>query len=366
MRITTTSYFLLSAVLLLVGGANAFSPPAKLSNTNMNRCTSYTCLNAIGALAKKAKQADLRKYVESGIEDSVMEKYNILKEALAKDEINLQDSSISPGPLQQTLTKRKGTITVIAEFKRRNDAIESGIISDIFDPQILSSTFREFGASAVAVMADERMGGCTYDDLAIFIEEQRRAKTKVPGPLSVINNDLIIDELQIARTAAMGASACVLTYDVLGEEQLELLLKATKAVDLEGIVAVSTKEEAQKAVEVGARILLVTCSDDPDAKAEIVSDLQVPEGQQVCTIANILTRKNQQLQEIEDAWALRDKGFQSVWVGEALYKAGNNEAEHPGAVIKSMRSKSSLRWASPKARSGKGEGAREYLGDILM
>jgi indole-3-glycerol phosphate synthase len=31
-----------------------------------------------------------------------------------------------------------------------------------------------------------------------------------------------------------------------------------------------------------------------------------------------------------------------------------------------MKAKSSVKYASPKARSGKGEGAREYLGDILM
>ena len=164
----------------------------------------------------------------------------------------------------------------------------------------------------------------------------------------------------------MGAAACVIPLEVVGEEQLEVLLKAAKAVDLEGIVAVTSKEEAQKAVDIGARLLLVNCLGAAEEKAAIVEDLSVPEGQQVCTLANILTRKNNQFQEIEDAWALRDKGFNSVWVGDALYKAGNDASESPGAVIKAMKAKSSLKWASPKARSGKGEGAREYLGDIMM
>ena len=164
----------------------------------------------------------------------------------------------------------------------------------------------------------------------------------------------------------MGAAACVITLEVVGRDQLEVLLKAAKAVDLEAIVAVKSKEEAQKAVDIGARMILVNCLDDPEEKAAIVKDLKVAEGQQVCTLANILTRKNNQYQEIEDAWALRDKGFNSVWVGDALYKAGNEASESPAAVIKSMKSKSSLKWASAKARSGKGEGAREYLGDIMM
>jgi indole-3-glycerol phosphate synthase len=70
--------------------------------------------------------------------------------------------------------------------------------------------------------------------------------------------------------------------------------------------------------------------------------------------------------EVEEAWTCRDKGFKSAWISDALYKSGNSEVEHPGAIIKSMASKSSVRWASPVAKSGRGEGAIEYLGNILM
>ena len=72
------------------------------------------------------------------------------------------------------------------------------------------------------------------------------------------------------------------------------------------------------------------------------------------------------LAEVEETWACRDFGFNCVWISDALYKAGNSVNEHPGAIIRSMAAKSSVRWASPVARGGKGEGAREYLGDIIM
>ena len=321
-----------------------------------------TSLHAIGALAKKAKEATLRQYIANGIEDSVMDKYNIIKETLAKDDES--SGSIAVGPLQQTLTKRKGTITVIAEYKRKLS--DSGYISDVFEPAIMSREFREFGACGIAVMADERMGGCTYEDLAIFVEDQRRSKNEVPGPLPIINNDLIIDELQIAQSAAYGASAITLTLNIIGAEESAKLLKAARAVDLEVIVAVSSKEEAQQAVDAGARIISVINVDGAEEKAKVIEDLSVPEGDTVTTIANILHRENKGLEEVEECWACRDKGFNCAWVSDALYKAGNSEVEHPGAIIKSMTSKSSLRWASPVARSGRGEGAREYLGDIMM
>jgi indole-3-glycerol phosphate synthase len=276
-----------------------------------------------------------------------------------------EESQWEPGPLQQALTKRKGTITVIAEYKRKTDQCETGYIGDVFDPELLSPTFREYGCSGIAVLADARMGGCTYDDLQAFVEEQRRAQNEVPGPIPVINSDLIVDEIQVARTAAYGASACVITLGVAGPDALPSLLDACRAVDVEAIVAVSSSEEAQIAVDLGARILSVT-ADGVDAKVAAVQDLRVPDGHHVCKIANILAKNNKQLQEIEEAWALRDQGFQCAWVSDALYKGGADSVEHPGAIIRSMKSKSSLKWASPKAYSGKGEGAREYLGDILM
>jgi indole-3-glycerol phosphate synthase len=353
---------LLATALLATSKVQPFAPGAAFVRSLSPKCqqTSSTSLFAIGVLARRAKEADVRKYCEEGVEDSVMEQLKLIKDA--GDAVELGTGE--PGPLQQVLTRRKGTITLIAEYKRKIEG--AGYIDNVFDPEILSPTFREFGASGIAVMADERMGGCNYKDLAAFIEEQRRARNEVPGPLMVINNDLIVDEIQIARTAAIGAKGVVLTLNVIGEDLASELLKAAKAVDIEAIAAVFTKEEAQTAVNLGARIIMVNNVEGPEDKIGVIEGLEIPEGQQVCTIANILARKNKQLEEIEEAWVCRDKGFNAVWVSDALYKAGADATEHPGAIIKGMLAKSSVKWASPKARSGKGEGAREYLGDILM
>ena len=334
-------------VAFFASSCAAFAPSLSTSTRARPSTRKTTPLFAIGALAKKAKQADLKKFVEGGIDDSIMAVYKKMKAAMGDVDLSNQ----SPGPLQEALTKRKGTITVIAEFKRRNSEAENGYIrTDIFAPELLSPIFREYGASACAVMADERMGGCTYDDLAVMIEEQRRARTEVPGPIPVINNDLIVDELQVARSAAMGCVACVINLAICGPEDTLTLLKASKAANIEAIVAVSSAEEAQQAVDLGARLISVIYVDGVDGKVDVVKDLVVPDGQQVCTIANILARNNKQLQEIEEAWALRDKGFNAVWVGEALYKSGADFSEHPGAIIRSMKSKSSVKWASPKGR----------------
>lgn len=267
------------------------------------------------------------------------------------------------------LTKRKGTVTVIAEYKRKLD--KGGFIDEIYDPEILSPTFREFGAAAIAVMADDRMGGCSYDDIKLVKKEQNIAIGDMPGPCFLISNDLIVDDIQIARSAVAGCNAVVLNYGVLGEERLAKLYKSAAKLGLDSIVVVDTTEQAQSAVNIGATILMVTVSSAveelaPKERISQLDSLEVPEGTKICRIANIVTRDDKGLQEVEDSWVCRDVGFQAIWAADFLYKSGNDSIEHPGAIINSMKAKSSVKWASVKARGGKGEGAREYLGDILM
>jgi hypothetical protein len=124
-----------SSILLLNNRSNAFAPtPPSFARAVVTERLS-TSLNAWGALTKKAKKEDLRKYVESGIEDEVMAKYNLIKEKAA--DIDLVNQT--PGPLQEALTRRKGTLTVIAEYKRK---IQSGYVNEIYDPEVLSPSFR--------------------------------------------------------------------------------------------------------------------------------------------------------------------------------------------------------------------------------
>jgi len=350
------------ALFLALCGASAFSPvafvaPQKRQQQQQQQQQS-SALYAIGVLARKAKEADIRKYCEAGVPDDVMEQYKKIKNAAG--DITLETE---PGTLQTLLTKRKGTITVIAEYKRKVE--NGGFIDEQFDPEILSPTFRDYGASAIAVMADERMGGCTYADLAAFVEEQRRSRNEIPGPVLVINSDLIVDEVQIAQTAAVGGKAIVVVFGAVGEEKTADFLKAAQAVDLETIVAVTSKVEAQKAVDLGARMIMVNVA-GLDDKLACIDGLEIAEGRKVTIIATIFARNDKSLDEIEEAWGCRDKGFNAVWVSDVLYKNGVDSGEHSGAILKSITAKASLKWASPKAKSGKGEGAREYLGDILM
>ena len=360
LAIALTAVALSSSSLVHSFAPTISQPQHQTSSTNQRR-TTKTSLNALGVFVRKAKEADVRKYCEDGPPESVLA---LLKQINDNKDDATTNANNQMGELQTTLTKRKGTITIIAEYKRKLEG--SGFMSEILPPELLSPVFREFGAAAVAVLADDRTGGCTYDDIKMVVEEQEEARGDVPGPLPVISSDVIVDEIQIAQSAEAGAKAITVTYGVVGSEKVAQFINDASILGLEVIVNVGNADEAQGAVDAGASIISVCGVNGADDKYAVIENLVIPEGRQVCTIANILAKDNKALEEVEEAWICRDKGFNCVWVSDALYKSGNDPVEHPGAIISSMKAKSSVKYASPKARSGKGEGAREYLGDILM
>ena len=168
----------------------SFSPIARpVPTPPVVQTSSSTSLDAIGVFVRKAKEADVRRYCESGPSAAVLALLQQIKDA-RHDEDELTKHDV--GELQSLLTKRRGTITVIAEYKRKLDG--SGFVSEVPPPETLSPVFREFGAAAVAVLADERVGGCSYDDVVTILEEQQEAAGDVPGPLPVISSELVVDE----------------------------------------------------------------------------------------------------------------------------------------------------------------------------
>jgi indole-3-glycerol phosphate synthase len=351
-------------------------------------------LYAIGSLVKKAKLLEIQKMKEQPLPPDVAEHYTRIQQYVPGSSV-----SAAVGPLQQALTKRKGTLTVIAEYKRRPQ----------WDLELLSPMLRKAGATALAILADVRMGNCTYSDLQKLLEEQRRIRlgNLIPGPMFVVNSDIIVDSLQIAQTAALASSeadrvaAVVLQYSILVPSDnkdtsiLSELLQATRAVGLEAIVTVTNAEQAQTAIASGASIICTMASPldvTPDMIASAATtnttnnvfvDAQlgcipsesfgVEDIPPVCYLAYVPVKtEDSQWTEIEDVWYLRDTHrFQGVYVSDVLYQGaasmGSNDAlEHPGSILQAMRSKSSRQWGVVTTQSGRGEGAREYLGDILM
>ena len=238
-----------------------------------------TSLDAIGIFVRKAKEADVRRYCEKGPPESVLSLLKRIRDAADAESDYVDDDNdhapprMEVGRLQSLLTKRRGAISIIAECKRLLPG--SGFLADAPAPELLSPVFCKFGASIVAVLADEQSGGCTYDDVATIVREQDGAADKVPGPLPVISSDLVVDEVQAARARDSGAVAVTITIGLVGTEVARRLVRAARALDMELIVVVSTPKEAVSAVsECGTSIVCVFGGvDGAEAKRDVTSSL---------------------------------------------------------------------------------------------
>lgn len=319
---------------------------------------------------------------------------DVLKKILARKETevaNLKaeiDASGGDHPVAKMLAKKgstqrkkaffsaldlpEGTLTVIAEVKRRSPS--KGQIAEIKDVGILSRVYYEGGAGAISVLTDLEGFGGTMEDLKNVVRVQATFKGNYPDPCPVLRKDFIIDEVQIAEAAAAGASAILLIVAALGKERIKELLDATHALGLDALVEVHDEDELQIALDAGAEIIGVNNRDLRTFEVSLDNSLRlgplIPD--------NVIKVAESGIAQCIDAWKLRDAGFSAVLVGESLvrayegsaadgnsYTAGYNQAK---GLIGAFKAKGSIEFgsASHAAFYGKGEGAKETLGEMSI
>lgn len=304
-------------------------------------------LHAFAGLARKMKEKEIAGLREASAE--LLE--SRASGATATDEI-------------ATLLRKKvpGSLSLIAEYRRKGQNLGS---FEQLPPKIISHDFRDAGAEVVAVLLDSATGGCTIADAEEIIAEQNSARGDFPGPSPLIVHDMIIDEVQLAQAAAIGAKGVLLSAAVLGERDLGSMLKAATEYGLEAIVEVKNQQEIAlaKSLDFGIRAsdIMAISGVSVDTAIELLP--QLPE--KAVKVVFIPSYNDKQLIEAEDAWRLRDYGCNCVWASEVLFKFGYQDGEHCYSVIKAIKSKGSVKYARASgAYNGMGEGAKEFLGTI--
>jgi indole-3-glycerol phosphate synthase len=189
--------------------------------------------------------------------------------------LSAQPPPAFPSRLRDSLTKRRGNLSIVAEYRLKGTGLAE--LGGSAAPAIVSKLIRVGGAAAAAVMADPRMGGCDYPDVAAFVSENETARGGVPGPLPVVSSDLVVTEAQVARAKLAGAAAVTLSAAALGKELLATLLEAAAAFGLEAVVFCGSEEEVVGAVGLGATIVCIAAEEDVEVKKEW-RERSIPEG----------------------------------------------------------------------------------------
>jgi indole-3-glycerol phosphate synthase len=135
-------------------------------------------------------------------------------------------------------------IGVIAEVKRSSPS--KGQLAAIADPAELAASYAEGGARVISVLTEQRRFGGSLADLAAV-----RAVVDIP----VLRKDFVVTPYQVHEARAWGADLVLLIVAALKQNALDSLLDRVESLGMTALVEVHTEEEADRALEAGAKVI---------------------------------------------------------------------------------------------------------------
>jgi indole-3-glycerol phosphate synthase len=168
---------------------------------------------------------------------------------LPLDEVRRLAEAAAPARDAYEILRRPG-VGVIAEVKRSSPS--KGALAEIPDPAELASEYAAGGARCVSVLTEGRWFGGSLDDLAAV-----RATIDIP----VLRKDFIVSTYQVHEARAYGADLVLLIVAALDQKVLMGLLERIESLGMTALVEVHTEEEADRALEAGARVIGVNARD---------------------------------------------------------------------------------------------------------
>jgi len=211
-----------------------------------------------------------------------------------------------PPPLRPLPLRADSSVfQLICEFKRRSPS--AGPLSTTLSIEERVRKYEQGGAAMISVLCDGPFFAGSYADLRAASEHTR---------LPLLAKEFILDEVQLDQARAFGASAALLIVRCLTPKELARLHAASLERDLVPIVEVTSPEEVQTALEVGAAYVgvnarnLDTLHMDGGRAAEVLSLLPPS-----CVRLHFSGVKSP-----EQIQALRRAGLNGALVGESLMR----------------------------------------------
>src|ERR1700754_304318 len=158
-------------------------------------------------------------------------------------EIKRRAAAAAP-PRDVMAALRAPGIGVIAEVKRRSPA--KGELAAIVDAADLAASYAEGGARVISVLTEQRSFGGSLADLAVV-----RAAVDVP----VLRKDFVVSPYQVHESRAYGADLVLMIVAGLEKNALDSLLDRVESLGMTALVEVHTEEEADRALEAGAKVI---------------------------------------------------------------------------------------------------------------
>jgi indole-3-glycerol phosphate synthase len=231
--------------------------------------------------------------------ESIAHRKRVLPEVALK--IAVEKKVLPPRDFAAALS-RDG-INVIAELKKASPS--RGVLRQEYAPAVLAEALEHAGAAALSVLTEEDFFSGSLADL----KEASRV-TKIP----ILRKDFIVDSWQVWETRASGADAFLLIAAILSDAPLRELLELGRSLQMEPLVEVHTREELDRVVAAGARIIGVNNRDLRDFQVHLETSLTLVEA----IPEDCIAVSESGLRSHDDLSRLRRAGFDAFLIGERL------------------------------------------------
>jgi indole-3-glycerol phosphate synthase len=211
---------------------------------------------------------------------------------------------------------RPGKINIISELKKASPS--RGVIREEYAPAVLAGSLEEAGAAALSVLTEEDFFSGSLGDL----KEASRV-TRIP----ILRKDFIVDPWQVWETRAAGADSLLLIAAVLNDAALRDLLELGRTLKMEALVEVHSRDELERVLDAGARIIGVNNRDLRDFQVHLETSLSLVEAIPEQCIAV----SESGLRTYDDLARLQGAGFDAFLIGEQVMQSAD-----PAAALRAL------------------------------
>ena len=202
----------------------------------------------------------------------------------------------------------RDALNVIAELKKASPSL--GVIRSEYAPAVLAADLQQAGAAALSVLTEEDFFSGSLADL-----KEARKVAEIP----ILRKDFIVDPWQVWEARAAGADSFLLIAAVLNDEMLAELLQLGRSLGMEPLVEVHSREELDRVVHTGARIIGVNNRDLHDFRVRLETSLELIEA----IPDDYIAVSESGLRNSDDLPRLRHTGFDAFLIGEHLMKSAD-------------------------------------------
>lgn len=194
---------------------------------------------------------------------------------------------------------------LICEIKKASPS--KGVIREDFDPVAIAQAYKAGGATCMSVLTD---GPGFQGSNAIFA--QVRAATSLP----LLRKDFLLDPIQVAESAAMGADSILIIMGMIDDDTAKALYMEAKSLGLDSLIETHDESELERATKLGGSMIGINNRDlrTFDTTLDTFAKL-APKAPKDCTLiaeSGIFTRK--------DIAQLAGQGARGYLIGESLMR----------------------------------------------